>query len=63
VLVKVDRDRCIASGSCVLECPQVFAQDDEGLVVVLDEQPDEALRDAVEAAADGCPAACIDVED
>jgi ferredoxin len=63
VLVKVDRDRCIASGSCVLECPQVFAQDDEGLVVVLDEQPDEALRDAVEAAADSCPAACIDVED
>jgi ferredoxin len=63
VLVKVDRDRCVASGSCVLECPQVFGQDDEGLVVVLDERPDEALRDAVLAGADSCPAACIDVED
>jgi ferredoxin len=61
--VKADRDRCIASGSCVVECPQVFALDDEGLVVVLDANPDESLREAVQSAADICPAACIDVED
>ena len=61
--VTVDRDQCIASGSCVLVCPQVFAQDEEGIAVVRDAQPPENLRDAVELAADNCPSACIVVAD
>jgi ferredoxin len=63
VQVRVEYEKCIASGSCVLACPEVFAQDDEGVVVVLDEQPDEALRESVQEAADSCPAVCIAVED
>ena len=53
----------MASGACVLECPEVFAQDAEGVVVVLNEHPGEQLRDAVLAAADSCPAVCIEVDD
>jgi ferredoxin len=41
----------------------VFAQDADGVVVLLNDEPDERLRDAVEEAADSCPAVCIDVED
>jgi ferredoxin len=41
----------------------VFAQDAEGVVVLLEERPDERLRSAVEAAVDSCPAMCIDLED
>jgi ferredoxin len=62
VHVKIDRDKCIASGSCVLICPEVFEQDSEGVAVVLDEQPAEHLRSAVEEAAESCPSMCIDVE-
>jgi ferredoxin len=60
--VTVDRDQCMASGACVLECSDVFAQDDEGLVVVLNEHPDESLREAVQSATEVCPASCIDIE-
>jgi ferredoxin len=62
VRVEVDGDKCIASGSCVLECPEVFGQDADGIVLLLDEQPSEHLHDAVQAAADSCPAMCIAIE-
>jgi ferredoxin len=61
--VKVDSDRGMGSGACVFECPEVFAQDDNGIVVLLTERPDESLREAVQAAADACPVACISIED
>lgn len=61
--VKVDRDRCMGSGACVFEAPEVFAQDDDGIVVLLTERPDEGLFPAVRAAAAACPVICIDVEE
>lgn len=57
--IRSDREQCIASGTCVLMCPEVFAQDDDGLVVVLDEAPPESLRRDVVEAIDSCSAACI----
>jgi ferredoxin len=60
--VTVDRNRCMGSGACVFECPEVFAQDDSGVVILLTQRPDEGLRDAVQAAADACPVECISVE-
>jgi ferredoxin len=53
----------MASGACVLAAPQVFAQDEDGLVVVLQGEPHEALRAQVEAAVRACPAAVIALED
>jgi ferredoxin len=62
--VKVDVDLCIGAGQCVRAAAKVFDQDDEtGLVVLLDENPPESLRDAVKNAERLCPARAIVVEE
>ena len=57
------RDECLGDAICNDECPEVFAMDDDGLATVINENPDESLRDAVQSAADECPAEIIIVED
>ncbi|MBL1110300.1 ferredoxin [Streptomyces sp. 5-8] len=59
--VTAERDRCVGSGQCALLSPEVFDQDDDGLVVVLREEPAEELRGEVFQAADLCPARSIRV--
>jgi ferredoxin len=60
--VVVESNICMGSGNCVAECPEVFAQDDAGVVVLLDETPPEEMRERVEQAAAECPSQCISVE-
>jgi len=62
IKVIVDRDVCQNHGQCVFAAPQVFEVDEEGELVVLDEEPDESLREAVEEAADVCPVQAITIE-
>jgi ferredoxin len=57
--ISVDVDKCIGSGGCVIACPEVFDLDDDGIVVLLDANPPDALTSKVEAAIDACPAAVI----
>ncbi|MFF3876875.1 ferredoxin [Streptomyces sp. NPDC001978] len=58
--VEVDVPKCVSSGQCVLLAPDVFDQrDDDGLVVLLDENPPAELRAAVRESALVCPAAAI----
>lgn len=57
IQVHADRDVCIGAGMCVLTAPEVFDQDDDGLVVVLDERPADATA-AGEAVAN-CPAGAL----
>ena len=59
VRITVERDRCIGAGQCVLNAPELFDQDDEGTVVVLDEQPSTAQLPAARAAEHACPARVI----
>jgi ferredoxin len=59
MLVKIDRDRCIGSGACVIACPEVFGQDDDGMVVLLDPAPPPELYDKVWEAGEACPASVI----
>lgn len=59
--IEIDYDRCIASGACVTACPQVFGQDDAGIVVLSTATPRIELRTAVADAVAACPAACIEV--
>ncbi len=55
--------KCIASGNCVLTCPQVFEQrDEDGVVHVVDEHPSLALLARVRQAVDLCPAQVFRVE-
>lgn len=62
--IKVDIDKCIGAGLCVLAAPQVFAQDDDtGLVVVLQEYPAADQHEAVREAARLCPALVISFDE
>ena len=60
--VSVRKNKCIGSGACVIACDSVFTIGDDGFVVLLDEHPADDLREQVEDAADGCPAAAITVD-
>jgi ferredoxin len=57
VRVHADRDVCIGAGMCVLSAGNVFDQDDDGIVVLLDERPadDTAAREAVA----NCPSGAL----
>ena len=58
--VTIDQDKCVASGQCVLAAADVFDQrDEDGIVVLLNENPPAELHDDVRQAAAVCPAAAI----
>ncbi|WP_198961394.1 ferredoxin [Pseudonocardia sp. MH-G8] len=61
VQVHADRDVCIGAGMCVLTAGDVFDQDDDGIVVVLDEHPSDA-GDARSAVAN-CPSGALSLEE
>ncbi|OBI21454.1 ferredoxin [Mycobacterium sp. E2327] len=62
--VIVDTGRCELHGECVMAAPDVFAiEDDQDGVTLLNDQPDERLRSAVEEAAMMCPVSAIRIED
>ncbi|GAA1006540.1 ferredoxin [Streptomyces sp. F-3] len=60
--VVVDMNKCKDHGQCVFAAPDVFGFDDAGHLTYVGE-PDDALRDAVEEAADVCPLQAIRIED
>lgn len=65
--IKVDLDLCQGHSVCMEECPEVFTvRDTESgypQVVVLQESPDESLREKVMNAARGCPNRVIRIEE
>ncbi|GAA1932586.1 ferredoxin [Streptantibioticus ferralitis] len=62
--VIVDQNKCVASGQCVLATPEVFDQrEEDGIVVLLTENPPEHLADDVRQAAVLCPAQAIWMEE
>lgn len=62
--VTIDQDTCIASGQCVTAAAQVFDQrDEDGIVVLLNENPPAELADDVRHAAAVCPALAITVDE
>ena len=57
-------DKCIASGSCALTCPEVFGQrDEDGVVTLLEKHPPLALLKRVRQAIELCPASVFRLED
>ena len=61
--VRIDVDACVGAGQCVLAAPDVFDQrDEDGMVVLLLENPPPALEAATEHAALLCPALAIAVD-
>jgi len=59
VKVEANRDVCIGSGMCVMTAPEVYDQDDDGIVVLLTaEVPDEQVELARRAVAN-CPSGAL----
>ena len=59
VRVTADRDVCIGAGMCVMNAPEVFDQDDDGVVVLLTaEVPEEEVGRARRAVA-SCPSGAL----
>ena len=57
-------ERCVGAGQCNLLAPEVFDQrDEDGVVVLLQENPSEQHWDAVREAGLACPSRAIDVEE
>jgi len=59
--VRIDPDLCTACGLCTDDVPDVFTMGDEVAEVTKPDVPSE-LEDAVQDAADSCPAEAIIVE-
>jgi ferredoxin len=61
--VRVDTEKCIGAGQCVLRAPQIFDQRDDGIVILLDATPPPDLHAAAHKAADLCPSQAITIEE
>jgi ferredoxin len=62
--VVIEEDKCVAAGQCVAAAMDVFDQrDEDGIVVLLDENPPAELADDVRNAAAVCPALAIRIEE
>ncbi|MFE9311683.1 ferredoxin [Streptomyces sp. NPDC088353] len=62
--VLIDQDTCVASGQCVLTAADVFDQrDEDGIAVLLDDNPPADRADDVRHAVAVCPARAIRLED
>ena len=58
--VAISADRCIGGGQCVVAAAEVFdLGEDDGIVILLDENPPAELDEKVREAAMLCPAAAI----
>ncbi|MGW1071173.1 ferredoxin [Streptomyces sp. NPDC002537] len=57
-----DNGRCVGAGQCVLTAPEVFDQDEDGLVTVL-AAPGTGQEAKVRLAAGLCPSQAITVQD
>jgi len=59
-----DANRCELHGECVMAAPEVFEiEDDKDVVTVINPEPSEELRSAVEQAVLMCPTSALRVED
>ena len=62
--VEIYEDKCVGAGQCAALAPEVFDQrDDDGVVIVLDDNPPQDLHDNTRRAAAACPALAIVLKD
>ena len=60
--VNVDFDKCQSNARCEELAPEVFEVRDDGYLYVLQEEPDESLRQKVKDAEAACPTRAITIE-
>lgn len=62
--ISVDQEKCCGAGTCVLLAPTVFDQrDEDGIVTLLNERPDEELHATIREAASVCPGVAISLSE
>ena len=59
--VVVQSDACVGAGQCALVAPDVFDQDDDGIVMLLQTEPQGVDATSATRAAQLCPARAISV--
>ena len=60
--IHVDTQKCVGAGQCVLSAPDLFDQDDDGIVILLEASPGSDRHAAALKAARLCPALAIRIE-
>lgn len=64
VKIHIDQVKCVGAGQCVMASPHVFDQrEEDGIVVLLMDEPPEDLIASVRKAAKLCPAIAIVLEE
>ena len=61
--VVIDKERCLMSGECYYNHPEIFRMDDEGYPVVLIDQLEQQALQQVNEATEVCPAVAISLTD
>ena len=61
--IVVDVTRCVGAAQCVLSAPDLFDQDDDGFVMLLEERPTGELEQSAGVAATLCPSQAITVQE
>lgn len=61
--VVVDFDLCESNAICMQVAPEVFEVRDDDFLYILNENPDESLRDKMVEAVQRCPKQAISIED
>jgi len=61
--VRVDVEKCIGAGHCVLRAPLIFDQREDGIVILLDGYPAKDLHAGAHKAADLCPSQAITIDE
>lgn len=58
--IKIDRERCIGSGECLMSAPEIFDMgDDDAAILVSDGPPWRASDDLLREIASHCPSHAI----
>lgn len=60
--IVIDQAKCIGAGNCLVASEVFDQRESDGLVVLLQESPPEALSEVVHDAADLCPAGAITIQ-
>ena len=62
--IHIDQVKCVGAGSCVLAAPEVFDQrEEDGIVILLMDNPPDHLKASIKKAAKLCPALAIILEE
>lgn len=62
--ITIDESRCIASGNCLLNAPQIFSQrESDGTAIAVNEKPAPDQQALAREVADMCPVSAIIIDD